>query len=41
MVAAAVVVLTAAAVAALWWPGTRGLTGHELVAARFDALRIG
>lgn len=42
MVAAVVVVvLTAVVVFVLWWPATKGLTGNELVAARFDALRIG
>jgi uncharacterized protein YjbI with pentapeptide repeats len=28
-------------VTALWWAGTRGLTGAELVTARFDALKVG
>ncbi|GAB1508840.1 pentapeptide repeat-containing protein [Actinophytocola sp. KF-1] len=32
---------TVAAVTVLWWAGTRGLTGHDLVTARFDALRVG
>lgn len=42
LVAAAVaVVVTAVVVLVLWWPATRGLNGTELVAARFDALRIG
>jgi hypothetical protein len=39
--AAVVAVVTAAVVLVLWWPGTKGLNGSELVAARFDALRIG
>lgn len=38
---AVVVVLTAIVVFVLWWPATNGLTGNELVSARFDALRIG
>lgn len=38
---AVVVVLTAVVVFVLWWPATKGLTGNELVSARFDALRIG
>lgn len=32
---------TVAVVTVLWWAGTRGLTGHELVTARLDALRVG
>ena len=36
-----VVLLTAVVVLVLWWPATKGLTGKELVTARFDALRIG
>src|SRR4051794_3544138 len=40
-VAAGLAVLTAAAVIALWWAGTRGLSGAQLVTARFDALKIG
>jgi uncharacterized protein YjbI with pentapeptide repeats len=39
--AAVVVVVTAIVVVVLWWPATRGLTGKDLVTARFDALRIG
>jgi uncharacterized protein YjbI with pentapeptide repeats len=39
--AAVLVVVTAVVVLVLWWPATKGLTGNELVAARFDALRIG
>lgn len=35
------VAFTVAVVTVLWWAGTRGLTGHELVTARFDALRVG
>lgn len=38
---ATVALLTATAVAGLWWFGTRGLDGAPLVAARFDALKIG
>lgn len=41
MASAVVVVLTAVIVVALWWPATKGLTGNDLVGARFDALRIG
>ena len=40
-VAAGIVTATAALVVVLWWAGTSGLTGDELVTARFDALRIG
>ncbi|TDV35321.1 pentapeptide repeat-containing protein [Actinophytocola oryzae] len=40
-VTAALALLTAASVATLWWVGTRGLDGEQLVAARFDALKIG
>ncbi|GAB2984848.1 hypothetical protein GCM10017788_78340 [Amycolatopsis acidiphila] len=40
-IAVSIVVLTAAIVTALWWAGTRGLTGDQLVTARFDALKIG
>lgn len=32
---------TVAIVTVLWWAGTRGLTGSELVTARLDALRVG
>lgn len=38
---AMIAILTAVAVLVLWWPATKGLTGKELVTARFDALRIG
>ncbi|OLR92594.1 pentapeptide repeat-containing protein [Actinokineospora bangkokensis] len=38
---AAVAVLTAGVVVALWWAGTRGLEGKELVTARLDALKTG
>jgi hypothetical protein len=38
---AIVVVLTAVVVLVLWWPATGGLTGKDLVTARFDALKIG
>jgi hypothetical protein len=37
----AVSVLIAAAVIVLWWAGTRGLEGKDLVTARLDALRVG
>ncbi|MCG8918258.1 pentapeptide repeat-containing protein [Actinokineospora sp. PR83] len=37
----AVAVLTAGVVVALWWAGTRGLEGKELVSARLDALKTG
>ncbi|GGS19067.1 pentapeptide repeat-containing protein [Actinokineospora fastidiosa] len=40
-VAAAIALATAALVVALWWAGTSGLSGPELVTARFDALRTG
>lgn len=33
--------VTVSVVIVLWWAGTRGLVGSELVQARFDALRIG
>jgi uncharacterized protein YjbI with pentapeptide repeats len=36
-----VVASTTAVVTVLWWAGTRGLTGTELVTARLDALRVG
>jgi hypothetical protein len=39
--AVAIAILTATAVVGLWWAGTRGLTGAELVTARLDALKIG
>jgi hypothetical protein len=39
--ALSVLALTAGAVTTLWWAGTRGLTGTDLVTARFDALKIG
>jgi uncharacterized protein YjbI with pentapeptide repeats len=32
---------TVVVVTVLWWAGTRGLTGSELVTARLDALRVG
>lgn len=35
------VAITAAVVTVLWWAGTRGLVGSELVTARLDALRVG
>lgn len=41
---AAIVALTAlvgGVVVALWWAGTRGLKGAELVSARLDALKVG
>ncbi|MCG8919424.1 pentapeptide repeat-containing protein [Actinokineospora sp. PR83] len=34
-------VLTAVVVTALWWAGTRGLDGKDLVTARLDALKTG
>ncbi|SFW78756.1 pentapeptide repeat-containing protein [Amycolatopsis australiensis] len=39
--AAVIAVLSAGAVVALWWPGTAGLNGAELVTARLEALKIG
>lgn len=39
--AVAIAVLAAAFVTVLWWGATRGLTGKDLVSARFDALRAG
>lgn len=36
-----VILLTASTVVSLWWAGTSGLTGSELVQARLDALRTG
>ncbi|MCG8920641.1 pentapeptide repeat-containing protein [Actinokineospora sp. PR83] len=36
-----VAVLTAGVVVALWWGGTRGLEGKDLVSARLDALKTG
>jgi uncharacterized protein YjbI with pentapeptide repeats len=41
MGAVVVAVITAAAVVVLWWAGTRGLQGAELVAQRLDALKVG
>ena len=41
VVAATVAVLTTAVVTVLWWVGTRGLTGPDLVQARFEALKVG
>ncbi|MEU0884598.1 pentapeptide repeat-containing protein [Lentzea sp. NPDC005914] len=41
LVAAAIAVFTVVLVAALWWGGTAGLSGKELVTARLDALRTG
>jgi uncharacterized protein YjbI with pentapeptide repeats len=38
---ACIATITAAAVIWLWWGGTSGLTGRDLVISRFDALRIG
>ncbi|MBP2322988.1 hypothetical protein JOF56_003373 [Kibdelosporangium banguiense] len=40
-IATTIALLTAAIVTALWWIATRGLNGEQLVAARFDALKIG
>ncbi|MFK0244593.1 pentapeptide repeat-containing protein [Amycolatopsis azurea] len=39
--AAVITVVTAGAVIVLWWPGTAGLNGPDLVKARLDALKIG
>lgn len=36
-----VALLTALVVTVLWWAGTRGLAGKDLVTARLDALRVG
>jgi hypothetical protein len=36
-----VVVLTVVVVTVLWWVGTRGLDGKDLVSARLDALKVG
>lgn len=36
-----VIIVTVAVVVALWWAGTAGLNGSELVSARLDALRTG
>ena len=41
LVAAGIAVFTAGLVIALWWWGTAGLSGKELVTARLDALRTG
>ncbi|GAA2685927.1 MULTISPECIES: pentapeptide repeat-containing protein [Actinosynnema] len=41
LIAAGIFVLTAALVTVLWWAGTAGLSGRDLIAARFDALRTG
>ncbi|WP_367134757.1 pentapeptide repeat-containing protein [Saccharothrix sp. HUAS TT1] len=40
-VAAVIAVATIGLVIALWWAGTAGLSGAELVSARFNALRTG
>jgi len=40
-VAAGIATATVVVVVVLWWAGTRGLTGQQLVTARFDALRTG
>jgi hypothetical protein len=40
-VAALIAAATVALVMVLWWVGTAGLSGAELVTARFDALRTG
>jgi len=40
-VASVIAVITVSLVVLLWWAGTRGLSGAELVTARFDALRTG
>ncbi|HKO20824.1 MAG TPA: pentapeptide repeat-containing protein [Acidobacteriaceae bacterium] len=36
-----VALITVAAVIVLWWAGTSGLTGKDLVSARLDALKVG
>ncbi|GAB2957305.1 pentapeptide repeat-containing protein [Saccharothrix stipae] len=41
LLASSVATATVVAVVALWWAGTSGLTGHELITARFDAVKIG
>ncbi|MFI6099828.1 pentapeptide repeat-containing protein [Lentzea sp. NPDC051213] len=41
LVAAGIALVTIGLVLALWWWGTAGLTGKELVTARLDALRTG
>ncbi|MEU4767796.1 pentapeptide repeat-containing protein [Actinosynnema sp. NPDC023794] len=41
LIAVGIVLFTTAVVIVLWWAGTSGLTGRDLVAARFDALRVG
>ncbi|GLY50734.1 pentapeptide repeat-containing protein [Lentzea sp. NBRC 102530] len=41
LVAAGIAVVTAGVVVWLWWAGTAGLSGKDLVTARLDALRTG
>jgi uncharacterized protein YjbI with pentapeptide repeats len=41
LIVVGIVLLTGAVVVVLWWAGTRGLDGKDLVTARFDALRVG
>jgi len=40
-IAVGIALLTTGVVTTLWWAGTNGLTGGQLVTARFDALKIG
>jgi hypothetical protein len=40
-IATGILLGTVAVVFILWWPGTRGLAGEQLVIARLDALKVG
>ncbi|MEU5263995.1 pentapeptide repeat-containing protein [Amycolatopsis sp. NPDC021455] len=41
LTAVAIFVFTGIVIVTLWWVGSRGLSGSDLVAARFDAVKIG